>query len=58
MGRLVYSTLASLDGFIADEDGRFDWAVPSAEVHAAVNARLHGVGTFLLGRRLYEVMRA
>ena len=58
MGRLIYSTLASLDGYIADEDGRFDWAVPSAEVHAAVNARLHGVGTFLLGRRLYEVMRA
>jgi dihydrofolate reductase len=58
MGRLIYSTLASLDGFIADEDGRFDWAVPRDDVHAAVNERLHGVGTFLLGRRLYTVMRA
>jgi len=57
MGRLLYSTLASLDGYIADTDGRFDWAMPSDEVHAAVNERLHGVGTFLLGRRMYEVMR-
>ena len=55
MGRLLYSTLASLDGYIADADGRFDWAAPSEEVHAAVNQRLHGVGTFLLGRRTYEV---
>jgi dihydrofolate reductase len=58
MGRLLYSTLASLDGYIADTDGRFDWATPSDELHAAVNDRLHGVGTFLLGRRMYEVMRA
>jgi dihydrofolate reductase len=58
MGRLLYSTLASLDGYIADPDGRFDWAAPSEELHAAVNERLHGVGTFLLGRRTYEVMRA
>lgn len=58
MGRLIYSTLASLDGYIADRDGRFDWAVPGDDLHEAVNASLHGVGTFLLGRRTYEVMRA
>lgn len=58
MGRVIYATLASLDGFIADRDGRFDWAVPDDDLHEAVNASLHGVGTFLLGRRTYEVMRA
>jgi dihydrofolate reductase len=58
MGRLIYSALASLDGYIADRDGGFDWAVPGDDVHEALNAALHGVGTFLLGRRTYEVMRA
>lgn len=58
MGRLIYSTLASLDGYIADRDGGFDWAVPHDDLHEAINARMHGVGTFLLGRRLFEVMRA
>jgi dihydrofolate reductase len=58
MGRLIYSTLASLDGYIADRDGGFDWAVPDDDLHEAVNQALHGVGTFLLGRRMYEVMRA
>ncbi|MCK8608072.1 dihydrofolate reductase family protein [Agromyces sp. C10] len=58
MGRLIYSALASLDGCIADRDGGFDWALPGDDVHAAVNARMHGVGVFLLGRRTYEVMRA
>lgn len=58
MGRLIYSTLASLDGYIADRDGGFDWAVPGDDLHEAVNERMHGVGTFLLGRRLFEVMRA
>ncbi|MGR0218925.1 dihydrofolate reductase family protein [Agromyces sp. ZXT2-6] len=58
MGRLIYSTLASLDGYIADRDGAFDWAVPGDDLHEAVNEALHGVGTFLLGRRMYEVMRA
>ncbi|MGR2752445.1 dihydrofolate reductase family protein [Agromyces arachidis] len=58
MGRMISSTLASLDGYIADPDGRFDWAVPGDDVHRAVNDALRGVGTFLLGRRTYEVMRA
>lgn len=58
MGRLIYSALASLDGCIADRDGGFDWALPGEDLHQALNDGLHGVGTFLLGRRTYEVMRA
>lgn len=53
---LVYSALASLDGYIADAGGRFEWAAPDAEVHAFVNDLERGVGTLLLGRRMYEVL--
>ena len=56
MGRLIYSTLASLDGFTADADGNFDWAAPDEEVHAYVNELERPVGTYLYGRRMYEVM--
>jgi dihydrofolate reductase len=56
MGSLIASSLASLDGFIADRDERFDWAEPDAEVHLFVNDLERSVGTYLLGRRLYEVM--
>jgi dihydrofolate reductase len=55
---LIYSALASLDGYVADEEGRFDWAAPDEEVHAAVNDVVRPVGTYLLGRRTYEVMVA
>jgi len=55
---LVYTGIASLDGYIADATGSFDWSVPDAEVHAYVNDMERGVGTHLYGRRLYEVMRA
>ncbi|BCT75190.1 deaminase [Sinomonas cyclohexanicum] len=58
MGRLVYMNLASLDGYIADRAGNFDWAAPDEDVHAAVNDLLRPVGTYLYGRRVYEVMRA
>ena len=58
MGRLVYSALTSLDGYVADVDGSFDWAVPDDEVHAFVNDKERSLGTHLYGRRLYEVMRA
>jgi dihydrofolate reductase len=56
MARLVYAALASLDGSVADEDGRFDWAEPDAEVHAFVNDLERSLGTYLYGRRMYEVM--
>ena len=58
MGRLIYSAIASLDGYVADEHGRWDWSVPSAEVHAFVNDRMGPVRTHLLGRRMYEVLVA
>lgn len=58
MGQLVYSALTSLDGFVADREGRFDWAMPDDEVHAFVNEMQRAFGTHLYGRRLYEVMCA
>ncbi|WP_426625879.1 dihydrofolate reductase family protein [Leifsonia sp. McL0607] len=54
---LVFSAIASLDGYTADTTGSFDWAAPDEEVHAAVNARERGVSTYLYGRRMYETMR-
>jgi len=58
MGRLVYSAIASLDGYIADADGKWDWSFPSAEVHAFVNDLMRPARTHLYGRRLYEVLVA
>jgi dihydrofolate reductase len=54
---LICTSLASLDGFIADERGAFDWAAPDEEVHAFVNDLERPIGTYLLGRRMYEVMK-
>lgn len=54
----MYSSIASLDGYVADERGNFDWAMPSEEVHAAVNDLSRSIGTFLFGRRMYEVLAA
>jgi dihydrofolate reductase len=56
MAKLIYSAITSLDGYIADEDGNFDWAAPDEEVHAFVNHLERPVGTYLYGRRMYEVM--
>lgn len=56
MAKLIYSTIASLDGYVADEDGNFDWAAPDEEVHAFVNDLERLVGTYLYGRRMYETM--
>ena len=56
MARLIYSAIASLDGYIEDEDGKFGWAEPDEEVHAFVNELARPVGTYLYGRRMYETM--
>jgi dihydrofolate reductase len=56
MAKLIYSALASLDGYVADEDGKFDWAEPDEEVHTFLNDLERPVGTYLLGRRMYEVL--
>jgi dihydrofolate reductase len=56
MAKLIYSAIASLDGYIEDADGRFDWATPSEEAHAFINELEAPVGTYLYGRRMYETM--
>jgi dihydrofolate reductase len=56
MAKLIYSAIASLDGYVEDEDGKFDWAAPDEEVLAFVNDLERPVGTYLLGRRMYETM--
>lgn len=56
MSKLVYTFLASLDGYIADEAGRFDWAYPGEEVLDFINASEADVGTYLYGRTMYEMM--
>lgn len=58
MARLIYSAIASLDGYVADESGHFDWAEPDEAVHVFVNDLERSVGTCLYGRRMYEVMAA
>jgi dihydrofolate reductase len=58
VARLIYTAITSLDGYVNDQDGNFDWAEPSDEVHAFVNDLERPVGTYLYGRRLYEVMVA
>jgi dihydrofolate reductase len=56
MAKLIYSAITSLDGYVADEDGNFDWAAPGEEVHRFVNDLERPIGTYLYGRRMYEVM--
>ena len=58
MAKLIYSVITSLDGYVADEDGNFDWAEPDEEVHTLVNDLERQVGTYLYGRRMYEVLVA
>lgn len=57
MGKLIYAISTSLDGYVADNDGNFDWAMPSEEVHAFFNDIVRNVGTSLVGRMMYEVMK-
>src|SRR6187200_596148 len=56
MAKLIYAAIASLDGYVEDEEGRFDWAMPDEEVHAFVNDLERPIGTYLYGRRMYETM--
>jgi dihydrofolate reductase len=58
MAKLIYSAITSLDGYVADEEGNFDWAAPDEEVHSFLNDLERPIGTYLYGRRMYEVMRA
>jgi dihydrofolate reductase len=57
VGELIYVTIASLDGYMEDESGDFEWTAPDEEVHAFINELERPVGTYLYGRRMYEVMR-
>ena len=56
MAKLIYAAIASLDGYVEDEEGRFDWAMPDEEMHAFVNDLERPIGTYLYGRRMYETM--
>jgi dihydrofolate reductase len=56
MAKLIYTAITSLDGYVADENGNFEWAAPDEEVHAFVNDLERPVGTYLYGRRMYETM--
>ena len=56
MASSIYSAIASLDGYVADEQGNFDWAAPDEELHAFVNELERPIGTYLYGRRMYETM--
>ncbi|MEQ4206313.1 dihydrofolate reductase family protein [Actinopolymorpha sp. B17G11] len=56
MAKLIYTSIMSLDGYIEDEDGRFDWSMPDEEVHAFINEHEGPLGTYLYGRRMYETM--
>ncbi|HZB13238.1 MAG TPA: dihydrofolate reductase family protein [Chryseolinea sp.] len=57
MGKLIYLITTSLDGFVADKNGDFEWAMPSEEVHSFVNDIVRNVGTSLLGRNMYEIVK-
>lgn len=56
MGKLIYSMITSLDGYVNDHDGKFGWAEPDTESHAFINERSHSIGTYLYGRRMYQMM--
>src|SRR4051794_41986171 len=56
MAKLIYSTIASIDGYVEDEAGSFEWAAPDEEVHAFINELERPIGTYLYGRRMYETM--
>jgi dihydrofolate reductase len=57
MAALIYSAICSLDGYVADREGKWDWSMPDEEVHAFVNDQEREVGTYLYGRKMYEVLK-
>jgi dihydrofolate reductase len=57
MPKLIYGVICSLDGYVADAEGNFDWSAPDQEVHRFVNDIERPIGTYLYGRGMYEVMR-
>jgi dihydrofolate reductase len=57
MAKLIYIAISSLDGYVSDSDGNFDWSAPDDEVHSFVSNMERQIGTYLYGRRMYEVMR-
>ena len=57
MGKLIYAAITSLDGYIEDKDGGFGWAMPDDEVHSCINNLQEDIGTFLLGRRMYQTLQ-
>src|SRR6266576_2031078 len=57
MGKLIYLITTSLDGYVADKNGHFEWGAPSEEVHSFVNDTVRSTGTFLFGRKMYETMK-
>jgi dihydrofolate reductase len=56
MAKLIYSAIGSLDGYVEDASGKFEWAAPDEQVHAFVNELERPIGTYLYGRRMYETM--
>jgi dihydrofolate reductase len=58
MAKLIYSAAASLDGYVADRDGKWDWSTPDEEVHPFINDLQRPLRTHLYGRRMYEVLSA
>lgn len=58
MGKLIYTGITSLDGYLADRDGNFDWAEPDDEVFGYINDHERDAGTYLYGRKMYEMMIA
>ena len=56
MAKLIYAAIASLDGYVEDEEGSFDWSAPDEEVHAFANDLERPIGSYLYGRRMYETM--
>ena len=58
MARLIYTSITSLDGYVSDERGSFDWSAPDDEVHTFINDLQRNIGTHLYGRRLYDVLKA